>query len=51
METNDHLETLFETESRTNKELYNQIHDRLDELGKKLNNFLASIQKQHISIK
>ncbi|NNG07287.1 MAG: four helix bundle protein, partial [Desulfobacteraceae bacterium] len=29
-ETIDHLETLFETESLTDKMLYNDLHDRLE---------------------
>jgi four helix bundle protein len=36
-ETIDHLETLFETESLKKMELSNEIHLRLDTLGKKLN--------------
>lgn len=34
-ETSDHLDTLFETGSLTNKKLYNYLHDRLEILGKK----------------
>lgn len=44
-ETIDHLETLFETESLKNKELYERIHGRLDTLGKKLNLFLQSFNR------
>ena len=39
-ETINHLETLFETESLKNKELYEQLHSKLELLGKKLNLFL-----------
>ena len=34
-ETTDHLETLFETESLKDKALYNDLHERLQALGKK----------------
>ena len=34
-ETTDHLETLFETGSLQDKLLYNDIHERLQTLGKK----------------
>lgn len=44
-ETIDHLETLFETESLKNKELFEQLHSRLVTLGKKLNLFLQTIEK------
>ena len=50
-ETIDHLETLFETESITNKELFENLHSRIDLLGKKLNRFLKSIQEGHLSEK
>src|SRR4029078_1725315 len=36
-ETIDHLETLFETESLKNKELFISLHSRLITLGKKIN--------------
>ena len=32
-ETIDHLETLFETESLTDKMLYNELHSQLEKLG------------------
>lgn len=48
-ETIDHLETLFETESLTDKELYETIHDKLEVLGKKLNLFIRSVGKGHMS--
>lgn len=48
-ETIDHLETLFETESLKDKELYETIHDKLEILGKKLNLFIQSVEKEHIS--
>ena len=50
-ETTDHLETLFETESLTDQELYHDLSERLDKLGKKLNLFIRSVNKSHISEK
>ncbi len=44
-ETIDHLETLFETGSLNNTDLYNDFHNRLDILGKKINLFLQAIEK------
>ena len=43
-ETIDHLETLFETDSLKNEELYLDFHNKLDTLGKKLNKFIQSIE-------
>ena len=50
-ETIDHLETLFETGSLVDKEIYDSIHDKLEILGKKLNLFIQSVEKGHISEK
>jgi four helix bundle protein len=50
-ETIDHLETLFETGSLVDKEIYNSIHDKLEILGKKLNLFIQSVEKGHLSEK
>src|SRR4030042_205801 len=36
-ETIDHLETLFETGSLTDEKLYDDLHKKLEKLGKKLN--------------
>jgi four helix bundle protein len=44
-ETIDHLETLYETNSLQNIKLYNQLHDRLEISGKKLNLFIQAIEK------
>jgi four helix bundle protein len=46
-ETIDHLETLFETESLRDKELFNSIHNRLEILGRKINKFLGSVMINH----
>ena len=50
-ETTDHLETLFETESLKDQELYHDLSERLDKLGKKLNLFIKAVNKSHISEK
>jgi four helix bundle protein len=44
-ETIDHLETLFETGSLQNKALYDDLHEQLEILGKKLNLFIQSIER------
>jgi four helix bundle protein len=46
-ETIDHLETLFETESLKDEAIYNTLHLKLELLGKKLNNFLQSVERNH----
>ncbi|MEO8232417.1 MAG: four helix bundle protein [Ignavibacteriota bacterium] len=50
-ETLDHLETLFETGSLNDKNFYDNQHSKIELLGKKINGFLQSIQKQHLSDK
>ena len=50
-ETIDHLETLNETESLTNKELFNSLLERANLLDKKLIRFLEAIENQHLSKK
>src|SRR5882757_7561151 len=41
-ETIDHLENLFETKSLTDEQLFNSLREKLDKLGRKLNNFIQS---------
>jgi four helix bundle protein len=50
-ETMDHLETLFETESLTDKDLYDSLRNRVDILGRKLNLFIQTVEAEHISKK
>ncbi len=50
-ETTDHLGTLFDTGSLKDAELFNDIHNDLILLGKKLNNFIKSVNKNHKSQK
>lgn len=46
-ETIDHLETLYETKSLADEELYQSLHCKIDLLGKKLNRFLQTVSKHH----
>jgi four helix bundle protein len=46
-ETTDHLEVLYETGSLTNNDIYISLKEKLDKLGRKLNNFLEAVQRQH----
>jgi four helix bundle protein len=50
-ETIDHLETLYETESLKDEHLYHDLGRRLEILGKKLNKFIQSVSKDHMSEK
>jgi four helix bundle protein len=50
-ETVDHLETLYETESLTERELFEALSDRLDKLGRKINLFMQSVEREHRSKK
>ena len=49
-ETTDHLETLFETSSLQNKELFEDLHSRLQILGKMLNKFLQALEANKKSV-
>ncbi len=44
-ETTDHLETLFKTNSLTDENLYNNLHAKLETLGKKINLFIKGIEQ------
>ncbi|MCU0358138.1 MAG: four helix bundle protein [Cyclobacteriaceae bacterium] len=46
-ETLDHLETLWETRSLTDSELYHDLHVRLQQLGKMINNFIKAVEREH----
>jgi len=50
-ETRDHLEVLHETGSLTDEQAYTELAKGLDELGKKLNNFIASVERGHRSVR
>ena len=49
LETIDHLETLHETGSLSDKDLYQDLHTRFDTLGRKLNSFIQSVERTHRS--
>jgi four helix bundle protein len=46
-ETIDHLETLFETKSFTDQLQFENIYQALQKLGRKINNFLKAIEREH----
>ena len=50
-ETNDHLETLFETNSLEDRQIYENLHERLELLGKKINLFIQGVEREHRSEK
>ena len=50
-ETIDHLENLYDTKSLTDEDLYHHLQKELDKLGRKLNNFIQSVEKQQKSKK
>src|SRR5438093_932976 len=50
-ETADHLDTLIATKSLADSATIDQLTTKLDELGRKLNLFLQSIERGHISEK
>jgi len=46
-ETADHLDTLYETDSLKDKNLYNHLKEKLQVLGKQLNKFIQSVEEKH----
>ena len=44
-ETIDHLETLFETGSLKDRELFKELQDKIDHVGKMLNNFIKKVEQ------
>ena len=46
LETQDHLETLFETKSLKDEKLYLRLIDKIDHLGKMLNKFISAIEQR-----
>jgi four helix bundle protein len=46
-ETIDHLETLRETGSLADQEVYESLHNRLMRLGRLINKFLQALQESH----
>jgi len=45
LETQDHLEVLFETNSFKNEKLYTRLLDKVDHLGRMLNKYIAYVEK------
>jgi four helix bundle protein len=50
-ETIDHLETLFETGSLSNETIYCELSSCLDLLGRKLNVFIESVEREHRTVR
>jgi four helix bundle protein len=50
-ETVDHLDALVATKSLTDSAIAEQLNAKLDELGRKVNLLLRSIERRHISEK
>lgn len=46
-ETMAHLETLCETRSLKDADIYKRLHGKVNLLGRKINSFLSAIQNQH----
>ncbi len=46
-ETRDHLENLYETESLKDKAVFENLHSRLDTLGRKLFVFTSAVERMH----
>jgi four helix bundle protein len=47
LETIDHLETLHETESLTDSELFTSLHERLTQLSKSIYLFTRGVETRH----
>ena len=43
----DHLETLFETKSLTDQLIFDELHLKLGQLDKKINNFIQAVERSH----
>lgn len=50
-ETMDHLENLWDTESLTDKNLFESLKVKIEKLGKMLNGFLKTVEEIHLSPK
>ena len=47
METNDHLETLYQTKSLKDEKKFLILSEKLDKLGRKLNLFIQTVQNDN----
>ncbi len=50
-ETTDHLDTLFETGSLTDKNKYDTLSEKIQILGRKINSFIQAVETNHKSPK
>ena len=50
-ETRDHLNVLHETGSLADENLYTSLAKKLEELGKKFNNLISSVERDHRSVR
>jgi len=50
-EAKDHLETLRETGSLSDEELYEDLHSRITELSQALNGFIKGVEREHLSVR
>lgn len=48
-ETRDHLGVLYETKSLTEKNIFIELSERLNRLGKKLYQFIQTVERSHKS--
>ena len=50
-ETIDHHETLFETDSLRDENIFKSIYSKLDLLVRKINNFIKAVEEGHLGSK
>lgn len=50
-ETIDHLETLFETGSFNDEQIFISLKEKIDFLGRKLNKLIQAAEEGHVSVK
>jgi four helix bundle protein len=50
-ETIDHLEILHDTQSLKDEELFEMLIKKLNELGSKINRFIQTVSKSHMSVR
>ena len=48
-ETLDHLETLYETKSLLDEKFYQDLHSKIELLGRKINSFIQAVKEDHQS--
>jgi four helix bundle protein len=50
-EAKDHLETLRETGSLSDGEVYQDLHNRITELSRAINGFIKGVEREHESVR